>query len=288
MITSSSSWTKSGRLQRALLDLLRGPRHAGSGALPTSNRFLYYELVQDGFLTKKAPRTGGRLPSQDVSDATFRLRQAGLIPWDWIIDETRALDAWSFGTTIAGDVLDAVDRSRVDCWGGEPPPLILTESRSLAGVLRRLAWRYLCPIAATNGQAGGFLHTEIIPALQARQRVLYFGDLDHAGSQIEQNTQRVIEEGVGRLEWERVALTGEQVQAHSIPPITKTDRRFRDGDPHLAYETEALSQRVIQGLLIARLDELLPVELETVLVREVEQRELLKDRLGRWIQDGTP
>ena len=27
MIVSSSSWTKSGRLQLALLDLLRGPRH---------------------------------------------------------------------------------------------------------------------------------------------------------------------------------------------------------------------------------------------------------------------
>ena len=39
------------------------------------------------------------------------------------------------------------------------PPMIITESRSLAGVLRDLASEYLTPIASTNGQAGGFSST---------------------------------------------------------------------------------------------------------------------------------
>src|SRR3712207_4508698 len=34
--------------------------------------------------------------------------------------------------------------------GGEAPPLILCESRSLAGVLSPIAAEYLCPIATTN------------------------------------------------------------------------------------------------------------------------------------------
>ena len=56
--------------------------------------------------------------------------------------------------------------------------MILTESRSLAGVLNNLAGRYLASIAATNGQVGGFLRTDIAPALVSGQRVLYLGDFD--------------------------------------------------------------------------------------------------------------
>jgi hypothetical protein len=41
------------------------------------------------------PATGKKLartPLQDVSQATMRLRELGLIPWDWIEDETRTLN----------------------------------------------------------------------------------------------------------------------------------------------------------------------------------------------------
>jgi hypothetical protein len=36
-----------------------------------------------------------------------------------------------------------VDTVRLDCWEGAPPPLVLTESRSLAGVLRAMLADYL-------------------------------------------------------------------------------------------------------------------------------------------------
>ena len=51
------------------------------------------------------------------------------------------------------------------------------------------------------------------------------------------------------------------------------DRRYRDGRPHAAVETESLRQSVIVGLVRARLDELLPEPLECVLVRERLERE---------------
>jgi hypothetical protein len=43
---------------------------------------------------------------------------------------------------------------------------MLVESRSLGRVLRAMTSEYLCSIAATNGQVGGFLHTEVAPILQ--------------------------------------------------------------------------------------------------------------------------
>ncbi len=263
--------SKAGRLQRAALTIIR--EHEDDGALPTSIRFVFYELEQRSIVSKTA--TGKRLPSQDVSDALLHLREVGIVPWEWIVDETRAAHDWAFAATVVGYLADRLEEARIDCWRGQPAPLILCESRSLAGVLRQLAWEHLCPLAATNGQAGGFLVTEVVPLLRDNSRpVLYLGDWDWSGGQIETATQRTLTKHAGRtLSWERVALTADQVAARpELPVIVKRDKRYTDGHPHEAVETEALKQTVIVGLVRDRLDELLPEPLEGVRVRERHER----------------
>jgi hypothetical protein len=59
----------------------------------------------------------------------------------------------------------------------DAPIWLRVESRSLGGVLRAMTGEYRCSIAATNGQVGGFLHTEAASILQRNDRVvLHFGD----------------------------------------------------------------------------------------------------------------
>src|SRR5262249_15826497 len=149
--------------------------------------------------------------------------------------------------------------------------LVLTESRSLAGVLRPIASKYRIQIASTNGQVGGFLHTRIAPMLQnafmnafthvtSLPQVLYFVDYDLAGGQIEANTRSVLEQKIDVLfegNWKRIALTEQQVKEYKLPRIVKFDRRYKDGRPHEAVETEALSQRLIMQLLETELSNLL-------------------------------
>ena len=49
------------------------------------------------------------------------------------------------------------------------------------------------------------------------------------------------EREAGELDWERLALTEEQVSRYDLPRITKNDRRFKNGRGiHQAVETEAL------------------------------------------------
>jgi hypothetical protein len=79
----------------------------------------------------------------------YVLREAGIVPWNWIVDETRTLDNWRYGGSVYQYVEEVLPVARIDVWDGEPPPLILCESRSLAGALRDIARTYLCPIAAT-------------------------------------------------------------------------------------------------------------------------------------------
>jgi hypothetical protein len=81
------------------------------------------------------------------------------------------------------------------------PPLIICESRATMGVLRNLAYEYLAPLTATNGQSGGFIVNEIVPPLRGNdRRVLYIGDYELRGpaDQIEGNTRRYIENHSGR------------------------------------------------------------------------------------------
>jgi hypothetical protein len=150
----------------------------------------------------------------------------------------------------------------------------------LAGVLYTLASEYRVLIAATNGQCGGFLHTDVGPRLSERQRVFYLGDYDLAGSDIEYNTYKVLEKIVGPLAWERIALTAQQVQAYSLPVINKTDGRFLFGaGDHGAVETEALSQRIITEIVRDALEAHLPQPLEKVQALEKAERQALKAHL---------
>jgi hypothetical protein len=278
-MTLSRPTSKAGRLQRACLTLLR--EHEADGALPTSGRFIYYELVGRGVVSKQQSRKNGRGADQDVADALLRLRQCDVVPWSWIVDETRAVDAWESAPTVASYVQRALSHARLDCWAlDELAPLLLVESRSLAGVLRKLAADYLVPLAATNGQVGGFLHTDVAPLLTDGQRVLYLGDHDWQGHQIEANTRRVLEQ-YAWLRWERLALLPEHVERYGLPVVTKPDRRYRPVREYPAVETEALRQQVIVGLVRARLDALLPEPLEHVQVRERRQREQVAALLGQ-------
>ena len=229
--------SKAGRLQRACLTLLR--QHQRDGAIPTNGRFLFYELEQQGVIPKAyldaSGRKRARQPAQDVSDATMRLRELGLVPWDWIVDETRELTAWRVAASVYEYITDSVADARIDCWGGEPAPLIVCEARSTKGVLERITGEYLCPIAATGGQSGGFIVNEIVPLLADNERtVLYIGDceVDGPADQIEAATSRRIEQHAGRAftatTWTRVALTSEQVRRNPRLrrlAIDKTDRR---------------------------------------------------------------
>lgn len=277
----SKPHTKSGRLQRACLELWE--EHKADGALPTSLRFLFYELEGRGIIPKAYLHPDGtkkpRQPHQDVSAAFTVLREAGLIPWDDIVDEERTAHVWRFRDSVYEYAVDAARSARIDSWDGKPPPLILCESKSLSGVLKSTAGEYLTPIAATKGQSAGFLRTRIAPLVNGGRRVIYFGDFDLSGGHIEANTRRVLEE-YGELEWERLAITEVQVQERGLTVIQKRDHRYKGVRYFDAVETEALSQRVIQRLLVERLDELLPEPLSDVQERQRRQRREVEERFS--------
>jgi hypothetical protein len=223
-----------------------------------------------------------------MTDALTDLRERGQIPWDAIVDETRWLDDFTGSESIFADALAYMNEFRIDPWSGAAP-FVLTESRSLAGVLRVLLREHRALIAPTNGQCNGFLRTKVAPRLLdlhesggRKPRVLYLGDFDLAANDIEDHTRGVLEEYCS-LEWERLALTDVQVRdpRYRLTPIVKHDKRFKDGGAHEAVETEALSQSVIVDIVHNRVNALLPRPLASVQEREEAERERLRRLLRR-------
>jgi hypothetical protein len=250
-----------GSVRDALMDLYG--QHRRDGALPTSARFLFYELLTLRVLSKE--KNGARRPDQILHDALTQLRESGDIPWDDIVDETRSVEDYTGYASVLDGVGYLLPSVQLDPWSGGAP-FVLTESRSLAGVLRGIVSEFRARISSTNGQCGGFLRTDVGPLLRPGDNVGYLGDYDLAGGQIEDNTRSKLEEIVGgELNWTRIALTQAQVDEYSLPKIRKTDRRYKDGGgEHEAVETEALSQVVLTGMLRDWLTALLPEPLESV------------------------
>jgi hypothetical protein len=146
----------------------------------------------------------------------------------------------------------------------------------LGGVLRAMTGEYLCSIAATNGQVGGFLHTEVAPILQRNDHVvLYFRDFDLQGHQIEANTCRVLEHKARPGGSTRTGLRSPKSRLLNVATsILKKDHRFTTepggAREFEAWECEALGQGTIQRPVRAALDGLVPEPLSDVLEREAE------------------
>jgi hypothetical protein len=272
--------TKQGYLQRAVLGIHRAHQQYPDG-IPTNGRFIFYEGLQAGYWPKHYNEKEGqprrRTPNQDVTDALMYLREVGLIDWEDIRDETRILREWAYASTVTQYLLNELPFARINVWGDELPPLVLCESRSLTGVLEVLLSQYLTPVGATGGQVGGFLRTNVAPILRNDRRVLYLGDWDWQGGQIEHNTRTVLEEITGRtfvddMSWRRLALTEAQVDAYDLERKNKVDNRYNDKTPREAVESESLQQHMLVGIVRAELDALLPEPLDAVLVQEEGQR----------------
>jgi hypothetical protein len=159
--------------------------------------------------------------------------------------------------------------------------VVIAESRGVRAALRATADRYGAMVTSTNGQVGGFLHTDVAPVLAAGCPVAYFGDWNPAGSMIEANARRVLERDAGPLDWQRLAVTPGQAAGAGLPPKPGTDRHYGDGRPHEGYECESLGQPTLTGMLTGWLDGLLPEPIGDVLAREPAERDELPRLLER-------
>lgn len=241
-------------------------------------RAVCYRLFTMGLITSMAKNETNKVGRQLV-DA----REAGLIPWAWIVDETRSVEGVSTWTDPA-QFADSVTRAyRRDKWSAQPVRLeVWSEKGTVRGTLAPVLTTYEVPFRVMHGFASATSVQDIAEASLASAQplvTLYVGDWDPSGLHMSEqdlpgrlNTYRATlceQHGVvgpTAITILRVALADEDVLNPALPSFPLDTKR---GDPRhnwyrnqgygtQCWELDALSPALlrerVEAAIVARLD----------------------------------
>jgi len=156
---------------------------------PITVRGLYYQAVIHAglpFITKD--HDGERTFYRMVQSRVLKLRQQGLIHWDWVVDESRA----SYGTARWSDPAGFAEVAplyySLDLWEGQRiRPLLLVEKAGQVPVYRSHAARHGVDVAACKGYGSATYLREVAMTISRwlatgqEVRVIVAADFDPSG-----------------------------------------------------------------------------------------------------------
>ena len=250
-------------------------------------RHIYY-LGIGQFWEKDA---GGKRKSyNDVVKISGQLREAGILSWDWISDNTR----WVRQPNMYRSANQALDQwignYRRDLWAEQPRNVeVWCESDSIAGVIAPITSRYGLGLYVCRGQASKSFVREAAEAYRYDGRpahVIYAGDWDPSGLAIEKAIEERMHQYAGKgldLTFQRVGVTAADVHSgrfisHASNKADSNFRRFKqvciaEGlDPDLAVEVEAIPPYELK----ARIEQAIEAQMDAtawLVSREAENSE---------------
>lgn len=256
---------------------------------PQTVRQIFYALTVRGLIRK----TEGEY-KQTVIRLLVDMRERGIIPFDWITDNTRLMRKLASFTGLNASLKTWQANYRRDLWAAMPVYVeIWCEKDALAGVIFEETKVYDVPLMVARGYASiSFLHSaaETIEAHGKPAYVYHFGDLDPSGQDaardIEQKLRRY---GAGaEIHFERLAVTREQVDKWDLPtrPTKMSDPRAKkfvgssvELDAIPAHQLRALVREAIERHVDQQ-------QLNVIRAAEESEREIL----GKWakIMESAP
>jgi hypothetical protein len=269
------------------LDLIDAMRAVAAEAQPITGRGVGYKLF-----------TAGLIPSMATSEMAkvYRLltqaRERGMIPWEWIVDETRKLErrpSWADPEAYSRAVIRSYRRDhwdqqlqRVEVW---------SEKGTVRGVLRPVLNDYGVGFRVMHGFGSATSVHDVAEDDDGRQLIaLYVGDWDPSGLCM---SQRDLPERLSRYDGDhvvlkRIALTRDHLAGlPSFPASDKEDdtryswfvENFGDRCWELdALDPNELRDRVEQEIL----KQIEPVAWERCKVVERAEQESLRDVMAAW------
>lgn len=208
---------------------------------PATVRSVGYQLFIKGLIPDMSKSSVDR-----VGRALVTARERGLIPWSWVVDEHRAIEAvpsWSDPDAYAATVRRSY---RKDWWADQPVRLLLvSEKGTLRGVLKPVLDAYGVGLLVVHGFASAtVVHDLAADSVGDDRRLvaLYVGDHDPSGRHMSDvDLPRRIACYGGRLAVRRLALTEEDVPG--LPSFAAETKR---GDPRHGWFVARFGQRCVE------------------------------------------
>jgi hypothetical protein len=269
------------------LDLIEAMYHVAEAAQPITGRGVGYKLF-----------TAGLIPSMATTEMqkVYRLlriaREQGDIPWEWIVDETRAIErvsTWSDPEEYARCVARSYRR---DFWDQQPHRLqVWSEKGTVRGVLAPVLDEYAVGFMPVHGFSSATAAHDIAEDDDGRPFViLYVGDFDPSGLYMSEEDlpNRFAKYDGDHVTLKRIALTREQVRG--LPSFPATDKRkdpryqwFIRNYGKRCWELDAMDPNDLRDCVERKIKNLIePVAWKRCEVVNRAEQESLRTVLGKW------
>jgi hypothetical protein len=275
-----------GMAQRSL-DLIEAMRDAAEAAQPITGRGVGYKLLITNLIPSMATSEMQRV---------YRLlkvaREQGRIPWEWIVDETRALErtsTWADPAEYARCVAQSYRRNfwdqqsvRVEVW---------SEKGTVRGVLAPVLDEYAVGFRVMHGFSSATSVHDVAEDDDGRDLiVLYVGDYDPSGLFMSEQDlpSRLAEYDGHHVDVRRIALTRAQVS--DLPSFPATDKRkdprykwFRSNYGNRCWELDAMDPNDLRDCVEKEIKKLIePVAWKRCEIVNQAEQESLKTIIEKW------
>lgn len=228
---------------------------------PASVRAVCYRLFALGIIgsMKKAE-------TNKVSTQLVKARENGVIPWEWIVDETRETELTTTWTDPE-DYFNTVARAfRKDLWQTqEQRVLLVSEKGTVRGTLEPIIKRFAVPFLVMHGFGSATAIYDLARQTAFADRplnILYIGDWDPSGLYMSEEDlpRRLDRYEADNYDLRRIALI--EADLHGLSSFdagTKTgDRRhkwFVSNYGSLCYELDALAPSALRARVEAEISD---------------------------------
>jgi hypothetical protein len=204
-----------GRAKRST-DLIEAMESIAEEYEPITGRGVGYKLFTAGLIPSMARKEMARV-YRLLRDA----REEGIIPWEWIVDETRELEAaptWNDPKAFARAALRCYRR---DFWNQQPCRVeVWSEKGTVRGVLGPVLEKYAVGFRVMHGFSGATTVRDIAVGDDGRELIaLYCGDYDPSGMFMSEEDlpKRLLKYDGDHVSVLRIAITDDDI-FRSPPP----------------------------------------------------------------------
>ena len=232
---------------------------------PASVRAVCYRLFTMGIIPNMSKGSTGKVSTQLVY-----ARENGIIPWEWIVDETRAAEKIQAWTDTDSIIRAAVNGYRRDYWQEQPYRIeIWSEKGTVRGTLAPILDEYGVTFRAMHGYSSATVINSIAEESNMSSKPLiafYCGDFDPSGKHMSDiDLPDRLERYGAEITIQRIALLEADVFDGNLPSFkadTKTgDSRYQwfvNNFGHNCWELDAMSpvtlRECVESSILSKLD----------------------------------
>ncbi len=252
---------------------------------PITVRGIAYKLFTAGFIANMSKNETAK-----VSRLLTRAREEGVIPWEWIVDETRQTERVNTWSSTDAIIHAAVNGYRRNYWQDQPNWVeVWSEKGTVRGVLRPVLEHFGVPFRVMHGFGSATAVNDLAAETQRADKpltILYVGDWDPSGAYMSRVDLpcRIIRYG-GRCKIRRIALSrqdvGEGTDLPSFDVATKANdprhKWFVDRYGIRCWELDAMDPNALRQRVRSHIEELIDapawdraIEVETAEVASMQ------------------